>query len=212
MIISLVSQKGGSGKTTICINLATIAFVNKMRVVIIDLDPQSSSSSWSNMRDDEPEVGACHPPLLEKTINDLKKKGYSLILIDTPPHNSTAAANAFQSSDLVIIPIRPSSLDLLATNATIDLIRANKTPACVIINAIPGRTTVAKGAEDFIKENDIEILGTIGHRMSIQHAITESKGVIETEPNSEASKEFMSIWKKIMRKAKNVKKTNEARS
>ena len=198
MIISLISQKGGSGKTTLCVNLAAFAVTNDISVAIIDLDPQASSTSWSAARGDELMVVSCHPPFLDKTIKDLKDKKYDLILIDTPPHNSTAAANAIKAAEFVVVPVRPSSFDLVATDATFELIAANSTPAGVVINAIPGRTTVANSAEEFLVQKGFSILGRIGHRMSIQHALTDGKGVMELEPDSVASLEITEVFNQIL--------------
>ncbi len=198
MIISFISQKGGSGKTTLCVNMAALAFSNGVSVAIIDLDPQASSSSWVAVRNDALTVLSCHPPLLNKTIEYLQGNGYSLIFIDTPPHNSTAAANAIKVADFVVVPVRPSSFDLAATSATLDLIKANTTPSGAVLNAIPSGTTVADSAEDFLLESGFEVLGRIGHRMAIQHALTAGKGVVELDPNSLASEEITSLWNSIV--------------
>jgi len=197
MIISLVSQKGGSGKTTLCVNMAALAFSNNVRVAIIDLDPQASSSSWAFVRDDALTVVSCHPPFLDKTIQSLRKKNHTLIFIDTPPHNSTAAANAIKASNFVVVPVRPSSFDLVATSSTLDLIKANITPSGAVLNAIPSRTTVANSAEAFLVESGFEILGRVGQRMAIQHALTAGRGVVESEPQSSAAEEITSLWNKI---------------
>ncbi len=201
MIISFISQKGGSGKTTLCVNMAALAFTNNVSVAIIDLDPQASSSSWAAVRDDALTVMSCHPPFLDKTIKSLQDKGYNLIFIDTPPHNSTAAANAIRASDFVVVPVRPSSFDLVATNSTLDLIKSNTTPSGAVINAIPSGTMVANSAEDFLVESGFEVLGRVGHRMSIQHALTAGRGVVELEPSSSASKEINVLWNRIVERA-----------
>lgn len=197
MIISLISQKGGSGKTTLCVNMAALAFKNNVSVAIIDLDPQASSSSWAASREDSLTVVSCHPPFLDKTIQSLLDKRHTLIFIYTPPHNSTAAANAIKISDFVVVPVRPSSFDLVATTSTLDLIKSNTIPSGAVLNAIPSGTTVANGAEDFLIESGFEILGRVGHRMAIQHALTAGQGVVESEPQSAAAEEITSLWNKI---------------
>jgi len=121
-----------------------------------------------------------------------------LIFIDTPPHNSTAAANAIKASDFVVVPVRPSSFDLVATTSTLDLIKANITPSGAVLNAIPSGTTVANSAEAFLVESGFEILGRVGQRMAIQHALTGGRGVVESEPQSSAAKEITSLWNKIV--------------
>lgn len=200
MIISFVSQKGGSGKTTLSVNFATLAFTGGVNVAIIDLDPQASASAWSAVRGGEIIVEACHPPLLNKTIEALKNKSYQLIIIDTPPHNSTAAANAIRASDFVLVPIRPSSFDLAAVSDTISLIKTNSANAACIINSVPPNTIVADKAEHLLSDNGLECIGRIGQRMAIQHALTIGKGVVETEPKSQSSEEIIDIWNKIIKR------------
>jgi len=80
------------------------------------------------------------------------------------------------------------------------LIKANSTPSGAVLNAIPSGTTVANGAEDFLIESGFEILGRVGHRMAIQHALTAGRGVVESEPQSAAADEIMSLWNKIAKK------------
>src|SRR5512133_4009485 len=100
MILSFISQKGGSGKTTLSVNLAALASSDGVRVAIVDLDPQASASAWCAARGtDDIRHEACHPPLLARTLERLREAGIALIVIDTPPHNSTAAANAIRASE-----------------------------------------------------------------------------------------------------------------
>ena len=99
-VIALVSQKGGSGKSTLAANLTVYAVTNGTKAAIIDLDPQASISTWHSIRDkDDITLLTLHPPLLSKKIAQLKKEGYELIIIDTPPHNSTAASNSISEAD-----------------------------------------------------------------------------------------------------------------
>lgn len=200
MILSFVSQKGGSGKTTLSVNFATLAFNGGVQVAIIDLDPQASASAWSAVRGTDILVEACHPPLLNKTIETLTNKDYQLIIIDTPPHNSTAAANAIRASNFVLVPVRPSSFDLAAVNDTINLIKTSSAQAACIMNSVPPNTVVADKAEKLLSENGLECIGRIGQRMAIQHALTVGKGVIETDPKSPSAEEIIDIWNKIIKR------------
>src|SRR5512144_1114511 len=86
MILSFISQKGGSGKTTLSVNLAALASSNGVPVAIVDLDPQASASAWCAARGtDDIRHEACHPPLLARTLERLREAGIALIVIDTPP-------------------------------------------------------------------------------------------------------------------------------
>jgi MinD-like ATPase involved in chromosome partitioning or flagellar assembly len=78
------------------------------------------------------------------------------------------------------------------------LIKSNTTPCGAVLNAIPSNTTVANSAEDFLIESGFELLGRVGHRMAIQHALTAGLGVVELEPNSSASEDITFLWNKIV--------------
>ena len=147
MVLSFISQKGGSGKTTLSVNVAALAAANGVPVAIIDLDPQASASAWCAARcTDDIRHEACHPPLLARTLERLGEAGFALIVIDTPPHNSTAAANAIRASDFVAVPVRPSSFDLAAVAETADLVRHANGRAGAVLNSVPSLTSVSDPA------------------------------------------------------------------
>lgn len=202
MIIAIVSQKGGAGKTTVATNLATVGVKNGLSVHLIDLDPQASATNWHLARDaDDIELTVCHPPMLAKTvdkINIMTSKGSeNLIIIDTPPHNSTAAANAVKVADMVLIPVRPSSFDLSAIQDTVDLIEQNKTPFAAIINAVPANSKVEEAAIEFLHEYGVEhVIGSLGQRMAFQHATADGKGVVEIE-NGKSAQEVNNLWRNL---------------
>lgn len=192
----MVSQKGGAGKSTLGANLATYATSENFKTAIIDLDPQASISTWHSLRDkDDITLLTLHPPLLSKKIAQLKNNDYDLCIIDTPPHNSTAAANAINEANITLIPVRPSSFDLLAIQATFDLLGDNL--GCVIVNAVPSGTTIENSAINFINSSGVKVLGTVGQRIAFQHSATKGLGVNEYEKKGKAALEIITIWKRI---------------
>src|SRR5512132_3136641 len=188
MILSFISQKGGSGKTTLSVNLAALASSNGVPVAIVDLDPQASASAWCAARGtDDIRHEACHPPLLARTLERLREAGIALIVIDTPPHNSTAAANAIRASDFVAVPVRPSSFDLAAVTETVDLVRHANGRAGAVLNSVPSSTSVSDPAAAFLAQQNLVVLSRVGQRMAFQHAASTGRGVVETEPKSKAA-------------------------
>ena len=99
-------------------------------MAILDVDPQQSARSWAQAR------GTTDPPVVAADVDELRamlraaeEDGIDLVLVDTPPHSSAATAAVARIAQLAILPVRPSALDLAALPATVDIVRATKTPA-----------------------------------------------------------------------------------
>lgn len=124
MIISLVNQKGGVGKTTIAINMAyCIAVKTDKKTLLIDADPQASCLQWQSMSENHTFDVVHHPdPDFHKGVDELVK-GYRWVIIDCPPGVGDASISAFMASALAIVPVCPSLLDMFSTKETVNLIK-----------------------------------------------------------------------------------------
>ena len=88
--IAIVSQKGGSGKTTLAVHLAAAATSAGKVSCIIDTDPQATATQWGTWRSDKaPEVIDSAPPRVHAKVDAAKSQGATFIVIDTPPHAAT---------------------------------------------------------------------------------------------------------------------------
>lgn len=139
--IAIISQKGGAGKTTLAVHLATAASHAGHVSLIVDTDPQATASRWSEWRGEaDPEVVDCGAPsLLAGKLKKAAELGAEIAVIDTPPHADAMARQAAKVADLILIPCRPRAFDLAAIEATSELVKASRTPAFVIFNAGPPR-------------------------------------------------------------------------
>ena len=100
--IAVVSQKGGSGKTTLSINIAVGAERAKKAALIVDLDPQGSAATWGDIRQLlPPPVTAITPPRLQAVLDSAESNWAVLVIIDTAPHSEQAALAAARLADLV---------------------------------------------------------------------------------------------------------------
>src|SRR3954454_24049208 len=107
-IIAVVAEKGGVGKTTIALDLAVTATRKGRSAAVIDVDPQATASKWTDRRGSEyPWVVPTHAARIAATIDKAQGQGIDFIVIDTPPHSATDAAEAARRADVVIVPIEP---------------------------------------------------------------------------------------------------------
>src|SRR5215213_9435213 len=124
MIVGVLSQKGGVGKTTIAINVAATLALRGQRVLLVDADPQGSSLAWSSARDRDPlfpVIGMAKPSLHQDLPT--MAKDYDVVVIDGAPRLDALGRSVILASDLVIIPVQPSPLDLWAAAHTLELVR-----------------------------------------------------------------------------------------
>ncbi|MEZ5931880.1 MAG: ParA family partition ATPase [Alphaproteobacteria bacterium] len=205
-VIVIAQQKGGAGKTTLAIQLATAWEQAGKRVAMLDVDPQGSLSAWRGLRDRT--VGEDTGPSVEalsgwRLVNRLSAaaNGADLVVIDSPPHAETDARAAIRTADLVVLPIQPTMLDLWATEATLDIASSEKTQALLVLNRVPPRSLAADAVADEIKSKKWPLArARLGNRQAFAASINEGKGVVETARTSAAGKEIDAVAKEVLRK------------
>lgn len=196
-IIAFLSQKGGAGKTTLAIHLAVAAELAGRTAVIIDLDPQASATNWKDSRkSDTPIVISAQASRLPSVLEVAKKGGADFCIIDTAPHSESASLVAARSADLILIPCRPSILDLRAIGATIDLSKIAGKPASVVLNSVSPRGSLAKEAELAVAGYNTQVAAVhIVQRAAFMHALTIGQTAQEYEPGGKATEEIIQLYK-----------------
>ncbi|MEM6493915.1 MAG: ParA family partition ATPase [Pseudomonadota bacterium] len=204
-IIAIASQKGGSGKTTLAVHIATRAAQAKYESCVIDTDPQATAAAWSDWRGDFlPLVVTSPPARLARTIASAQKNGVDFIVIDTPPHADAAAREAIKAADIVLIPTKPRAFDLAALEPVAELVSFAKTPAFVILNSVPaGATVLTKEAKQSAKEIGLKICPvTLGDRAAFHRSSAKGETASESEPDGKAAKEIDKLWKWLSKELK----------
>lgn len=195
-VVALISQKGGSGKTTLAVALAVAHEQAGGRSAVADLDPQGSSVAWHHFRSGEPPiVTAVHPPGLDRTLRTLRARGVSLVVIDTAPHASAGALAASKVADLVLVPCRPSTPDLAAIGASLEVATLAGAPAAVVLNAVPPRGSLPLEASAAVRGTGTRVAPvTLGARIAHVHAFTLGRTAQEFEPRGKAASEIRVLY------------------
>ena len=196
-VIAIISQKGGSGKTTLATALAVAHEEAGGTAAVADLDPQGSSVAWHHFRSGAPPiVAAVHPPRLERTLRTFRALGVSLVVIDTAPHASAGALAASKLADLVLVPCRPSTPDLAAIGASLEVATLAAAPAVVVLNAVPPRGLLAAEAVDAVRGTGARVAPvTLGARIAHVHAFTLGRAAQEFEPRGKAAVEVEQLYR-----------------
>ncbi|MBA7495396.1 hypothetical protein ES702_05978 [subsurface metagenome] len=205
MIISIVSIKGGTGKTTIAFNLAGALSKPGKVVLIKDMDPQGSLRDWSKTRAKNDPGRLLHNIEITDNINEKDKSNSDYILIDTPPANDKILYDSLMQSTNIIITVTPSPIDLHSTAGTIDIIKKamclkNLKPYLLISRRVTG-TKIGEQFREALKIFDMPIFYTeIYQRIAVCESGIEGLTIFEYEPQSLTVAEFMSLRKEILRK------------
>lgn len=199
LTIALINQKGGVGKTTVAIHLATEFTDAGKNVALLDLDPQASATEWGDVRENEfPHVESIQPARLGKTMEQLAEIGADVIVLDTAPHSEATALDAARHADIVIVPCQPSIMDLRAMAKTIGLLKLVKVPAFAVLNGVQHHSiSSAMEAEKTISR----VLGlpvapvSLGERIAYSRCLITGHAAQEIEPDGKAAREVEQLRK-----------------
>lgn len=199
--IAIISQKGGSGKTTVAVHLAVCAERAGQVAAIIDLDPQASAFEWSSRRiAGSTEVIRAASEQLAVLLVQAKDNGADFAIIDTAPHSDKAATIAAGLADVILIPCRPAAFDVAAIPTTIDILKLAKAKdkAVILLNAVPPQGRSADEAADGLADFTNVLPVRLGHRAAYSHAVNDGRSVQEFEPNGKAAEEIQALYQWIV--------------
>lgn len=205
MIISVLNQKGGVGKTTLSVNLAAALALSHQRTLLIDADPQGSSLDWQSSRQGEnlfPVVGMAKPTL-HKDVPELAAN-YDYVVIDGPPRVNELTRSGILASDLVLIPVQPSPYDIWASEEIVKLVQEasvykERLKSVFAINRKIVNTAIGRDVADALKSYPIPVMNTtISQRVAFAESAATGLSVLELSPNGPAAREIKSLVAELL--------------
>ncbi len=202
--IAFLTQKGGTGKTTLAASLAVAAAANGEKVIALDLDPQASLARWGERRAAakvrhqvmvEP-LERERLPRLAAVLDGLAGGGFTLAIFDTAGADNAAVRLVTEAADLCLLPARPSRLDVEATAATFRAVFLAKRKAAFVLNQCPPNYRSHRASE---AAKDLTRLGVLAEpflaaRMDYQDAVAAGLGVTEFSGDGRAAGEIAALW------------------
>ena len=200
MIIGVLNQKGGVGKTTISVNLAHALALMGHRVLLVDADPQGSALVWSSVRTAAPlfPVVGMPKPTLHKDLPDVARD-YAYVIIDGAPRVNELCRAAILASDFVLIPVQPSPYDVWASEEIVTLIREARVfketiKAAFTINRKIVNTAIGRDVASALAAYDFPILDVaLCQRVVFAESAVQGGTVLEVEPTGLAAAEVKKL-------------------
>jgi chromosome partitioning protein len=205
MIIGVLNQKGGVGKTTLSIGIAAELARQGARVLLIDADPQGSSLDWAAAREGAVLFSIVGLPraTIHKEIENLRQN-YDHVVIDGPPRVTDLARSAIMASDIVVIPVQPSPYDIWAADDVVKLIAEamvykENLKSCFVINRKIVNTAIGRDVADVLGSYDLAVLNsTIAQRVIFAESAAQGKAIFEVDKDSSAVGEVEAVVNELM--------------
>jgi chromosome partitioning protein len=215
-VVAVVNTKGGVGKTTLSASLAVRAAQESKRVAMVDMDPQKSLVEWwaRRGRSENPTIfeGAA---TARDAVEALALNGYDWVFVDGPPAFLSLIQEIIEVATFVLIPVKPSMVDLLATQDAVSLARDAHATHLAVVNDVGPRERAAETARDFLFSVGVPIAETqIVHRISHIAAMTVGKSAAEVNKGKDkaATNEIDALWKEVKAGAQAAQRTKLRRA
>ena len=195
-VLSIITQKGGAGKTTIATALAVAAQKDGKEVAILDLDDQATACFWGDVRKESPlPVKDIKAVRLPHVLDALKEAGCDLVILDCPAVHRDIAMDAASPSDFVLIPTRADVFDFRSMRQTVDLMKSINQSCAVVLNFVPPAGQEVEDAREGVTSLGINLCPVELHqRKAYARAQQQGMTAQETEPSSLAASEIQELY------------------
>ena len=205
MIIGLLNQKGGVGKTTLSVNLAACLARTGARLLLIDVDPQGSALDWAAAREGESLFSVIGFPraTIHKEIGKIGQ-GYDHIIIDGPPRVTDLSRSAIMASDVVLIPVQPSPYDIWSVDEIVKLteearVYRDNQKVTFVINRKIANTIIGRDVREALANYSIPTMNAaVTQRVIYAEAVAQGQAVYELDPNGPAAAEIEAVTNELL--------------
>jgi len=195
-VLAVLSQKGGSGKTTLAGHIAVQAeLTGAGPVAILDVDPQESLADWWRVRVAEtPVVELTSLWRLKEDVERMRERGMELVIIDTPPGITSTIRSAIEVSDLVLMPARPSPHDLRAVGKTVSIVEGLGKPLVFVVNCASPWAQITSDAAIALSQHGTLAPAVIHQRSDFASSMIDGRTVMEISRGSRSAGEIAELW------------------
>lgn len=204
--VAIVAQKGGPGKSTLAINLAVAAGRGKKKTLLLDLDPQETTTKWYQRRAaDRPAVISIRAPKLAEALQRAKAAKIDLVVIDTAGRDDPSSATAIKHADFCLVACRPTPADMEALEPTIEALKRQGKPFAFVITQTPASGFRIVEAEKALGNHGTIAPVPIVYRVAYQDALGNGQGVVEYAQDHKATREIIALSHWLGRQLRQLK-------
>lgn len=198
-IVAMAGQKGGAGKSTLAIALASELHSRGMRTLLVDADPQGSAATWGQVAAEQGE-GAPDVIMMGANLHTQLpsvSRGYDVVVIDCPGRNDAQQRGALAIADMALIPVTPDTTDMWALDGTLRIVREASVfrpqlVARLVLNKMRAGTNEANTARELFEGAGVSMLNaTLGLRITYGRFTSAGMGLQSFEPGGKAAEEVL---------------------
>jgi chromosome partitioning protein len=196
--VAVVSQKGGTSKSTLAVHLATASECEGRAAVVLDIDPHASAMAWRDLRQaGGPTVESVPYSRLGAVLKAASKAGAQLAIIDTPAASENAGLEAVRAADFALVPSRPNFFDTAAMNFTANLLKLAGKPGAVVFTQIrpPANQALIGDVTEAARGYGLPVSPVLIHwRSAFEKCLPAGLTAQEDEPKGKAAAEIAALY------------------
>lgn len=207
-IVAVLHQKGGSGKTTLAVNLAAAAHLEGLSTLLLDMDVQGSALDWSATRPEGSRLSGLAVVKADKALKPARlaeiTRGREVVIIDGPARQRDVTASAALVADVVLVPITPGPFDFWAASETLstldyadelrEQLGRDKARRVFVVNRATTGTLLARAAQQEIEKSGAICAGVVRQRVAFGERAARGESVFGCYAAKDAAEEIAHLW------------------